>query len=163
MGFKIENTATLANVNIRKEKHGDEDVTAVDLKFEVESAPLDVIFPLLGISEGEAGRAEQEAIINGLWNGDEPRCSGLDGVNSWAKYDHAHWMKGGITEGHRIEISKIKGFVFNPVGGRRVDLAFTVSISDPPDHLIEKAAACMKDLVELHIDHEPELPLDQAA
>lgn len=28
MGFKIENTATLANVNIRKEKHGDEDVTA---------------------------------------------------------------------------------------------------------------------------------------
>lgn len=164
MGFEINSTATLTNVNIRSENHGDEHVPAIDLTLEVESAPASAIWPLLGIGSGLQHRDQQTMIERALFTDEEePRLIGLGSISSRMSYDDHHYLEGGLVQGEKVPIAKLAKFVIRPISGKRFELKLRVSISEPSDELIEKAVACLKDIVELRISCDAELPLDQAA
>lgn len=164
MGFEINSTATLTNVNIRSENHGDDHVPAIDLTLEVDSAPASASWPLLGIGSGLQHRAEQESLQKALWTEEgESKLIGLNNLVSRMSYDDHHYLEGGLVQGEKVPIAKLAKFVIRPISGKRFELKLRVSISEPSDELIEKAVACLKDIVELRISCDAELPLDQAA
>lgn len=159
MGFRINTRATLANVNPRKENHGDDSVTALDLKFEAEGVSAETVFPLLGIQGDDEA---QKAFRQCFWNDAEPRFSGLDSIECWAKFEDSHHLTGTLAA-VKVDTDKIHKFRFKPRSSHRVDLIFVVVVVDPDDSFIENAIHAMKDLITVEIDHEPELDLSAEA
>jgi hypothetical protein len=156
MGFKFKGQARLTGMNVRSENHGDEPVTAIDLKFEVEDAKASCLYPVLGIDGDEA---QQKAFGQGMWDEDGPRFSGIDDIKCWAKFEDHHTL-GGTLAASPVHVDKVHKFTFKPRGNGRADFKFMVSLTEPSEHLLNNAAEALKDLITIDIDHEPELNLN---
>ncbi|MFW6024039.1 MAG: hypothetical protein ACOC8P_00290 [Dichotomicrobium sp.] len=157
MGFKFNGQARLTGMNVRSENHGDEPVTAIDLKFEVEDAQAACLYPVLGIDGDEE---QQKAFAAGMWDEDGPRFSGITEIICWAKFEDHHTLRGTLSA-EPVHVDKVHKFAFKPWGTGRADIKFTVSIQEPSDSLLTNAADSLKDLITIEVDHEPELDLGQ--
>lgn len=146
----VKESMTLAHLNTRTEKHGDEDVGAIDLK-------LSGHFPNAVLNKFSHGL--RESLYHRGSNGPDlidphhlpelghPLIAGfaLDGDMSPARF--AIFADGTNDEEHVFTDAKVKKIKLEPMEGGTVVLSFTVSISEPdPEVVAELFALQQQDL-----------------
>jgi hypothetical protein len=147
MNFAFPNptTVTLQHLNVRNEKHGDEDATALDLKFSRTAGNdcLDAFHPDLMVAlYFRAKEADDQAEIEGvpkvMTNLRFPRMAplgwalDLTGCTVVVEY--------GIDEASSITLNdcKVNKFKIEPAEGGSVTVAFRVQTSSIPDGALDK-------------------------
>lgn len=132
----------VTNVNPRKEKHGDEDVLAMDLSLVavVDEDKLDFLFGIMPDDEDEpedlAGSTRQPP-MPGLWDGNgNPRDKAATFVPSCVFEDVTVELHEKLTDKKSnehiatFEDCKLKGFRLSPNHGRTVVLSFKVQANE---------------------------------
>ena len=116
-----ENIAELTHINIRTEKHGEEDVTACDLSISV-VLPNEVLDQLF-ISEAAPYKSA-------FWDAEgrvsEPTISGIKLSHNFK--GHTFKISVGIEDAKASDDVAIKGLSWTPENGRTLKLKFKVGI-----------------------------------
>lgn len=160
MSFRYEGRVSLTNVNVRKEKHGEERVLAMDLTIEAPAVSADTVAELLGIpapgfrktwwdSKGQPNLPNVKPL------GLTTAFKGKDGADS----DHRIRLEDATIVEDRAAI--IDKFVATPIEGHQCELKFRIAISEPKQEMVALAAAVLQDTVKLFVTPDPQLDLGE--
>lgn len=143
--FQLDTKAKLKNVNPRKEGPKDDQVLALDLKFET-------------VCEGEIaadvlGDQQYSRIREFLWRHGEdgeirPRFSNLDRLKSERELPQMNVTVAGIW----LAGAKVHKFGLVPEAGEKVELTFQVSVVDPPSNALPILADLLDQDLEVAIE-----------
>ncbi|MFM7009269.1 MAG: hypothetical protein ACKO0Z_08080 [Betaproteobacteria bacterium] len=123
LNFKNQ-TATLKNMNFRKEAHGDEKISAIDLKINV----------LMSAKNLGWFHPDLEDM---LFNHAHVRFPNMDAISWEGEIEHCDILIDSI----HIKDAKLKKFsmkpMLDPLGARQVDTVFTVSYYPTENNLVQ--------------------------
>lgn len=159
--FRIDARCDMSSLNVRKEKHGDERVLAVDITL-IAIVPAETVAGLVGAPP---------AAFRKLW-WDSKGVPALENIKPIQLTTKLAGTGDGTDSKHRIVLEDhitvedrctiIDKFVAAPIEGHKCSLTFRVAISEPSQDLIDVAAACLQESVMVTITPDDELPLDHS-
>jgi hypothetical protein len=143
-------TARLAHVNMRTEKHGEDDATAIDLKFTMAAAndALAMFHPRLREAlyfnrDGEQGQESVEgvppALPNRLFPSMAPIAWDTELSGATVIVDYGLGGESNITFGD----CRVNAFKLAPIEGGSVEITFRVQTSDIPAGALDKLSGLL--------------------
>lgn len=154
--FQTENVpASIAHLNVRKEKHGDESQLAVDVKFETQASNeiLESIQP--GLRESlfrQPGKGEQQALPidgNTLTAVKFPSLEPVKLTHEFMGYEVEIGGDLEATEAIVLVDVKLKKLAIDPIEGGSVALTFTASCEAEANDVADLADALIREGVRL--------------
>jgi len=146
LNFKFNEPASIEHINIRKEKGGDGEVLAIDVKVHGK-APAAILAEILGTTQAKA-----LAFWDKKTDEQRPAYNGLTELITWTEFDKCEVR----IEGREFKGAKVRKFRLKPENGFSLDTTLQVSLSDIHDSDVSYLCEKIRDDVDVSIATQPD-------